>query len=453
MVTVMKTEAIRGGWTGRVIDDRFTLQQWLGGSDESGVFLTEMPGDQPQKAAIRLVSVDAQNADAQLARWQAAASLSHPHLMRLLHYGKCRVAGNPIVYAVIEFADENLAEILPHRPLTPGETSEMLEPVLDALTYLHGKGFVHGHLKPSNIMVVNDQVKLSCDNVQAAGKLDKRAAANGVYDAPEIAAGTITQAADVWSLGVTLVETLTQRPPVFNHATQADPVVPESIPQPFAGLARESLRFDPALRCTLGQLGDRPKAPQAQHQPPASKANPTAPANLRLPWVAAAVVVAIVLIVIFLMHSHHAETSQAAVEDQSEPAIAKPSAASPAPERQSSKPATPDADAPVPAPAHASNAAVVEQVLPDLLPKAVSSIHGQFVVKVRVSVDPTGAVSDADFDSEGPSKYFAKAALEAAKRWRFKPAEVGGEAVASAWVLEFRFKRDGAEVTPVKVAP
>ena len=89
MVNVMKTEAIRGDWEGRVIDGKFTLRQWLGGSDVSGVFLTELPGDPPQKAAIRLIPAGQIDAEAQLARWQAAAALSHPHLMRLLHCGRC----------------------------------------------------------------------------------------------------------------------------------------------------------------------------------------------------------------------------------------------------------------------------------------------------------------------------------------------------------------------------
>jgi TonB family protein len=365
--------------------------------------------------------------------------------MRLLHCGRCQIAGNPMIYAVTEVAEENLAEILPHRPLTATETGEMLEPVLDALAYLHAKGFVHGHLKPSNIMVVGDQVKLSSDHIQPAGTLGKLAPAIGAYDAPEVAIGAISPAADVWSLGITLVEALTQRPPVFDRATQGDPVVPESMPEPYASIARESLRTDPARRCSLGEIGDRLKAPPAPRPPLAPKPVPAAPAKLHPSWIVAAVVVALVLIAIFLMRSHNTEPPQAALDERSEPSIAKPSASSPASGKRSSKPAATLSPA--------NNAAVVEQVLPDLLPKAVSSIHGQFLVKVRVSVDATGAVSSAAFDSQGPSKYFANAALEASRRWRFKPAQVNGEAVASAWVLAFRFTRDGTEVTPVELAP
>jgi TonB family protein len=91
--------------------------------------------------------------------------------------------------------------------------------------------------------------------------------------------------------------------------------------------------------------------------------------------------------------------------------------------------------------------------MPDLLPGAVASIHGQVNVKVRVAVDATGAVSNASLDSPGPSKYFANAALEAARRWRFKAAQARGQAVASVWMLQFQFKQSGTDVMPVEVTP
>jgi serine/threonine protein kinase len=154
--------------------------------------------------------------------------------MRLFHTGRCQIDTAGLLYAVTEFADEVLSEILPERPLTPREAKEMLDPVLDVLLYLHGKGFVHGHLKPSNIMVVDNQLKLSGDSLQITGEFSKHFFTPGVYGAPKGATETISPAADVWSLGVTLIEVLTQHPPVWDRSTNRDPIVPESIPQPFA---------------------------------------------------------------------------------------------------------------------------------------------------------------------------------------------------------------------------
>ncbi len=51
--------------------------------------------------------------------------------------------GAPVLYAVMEFAEEDLSQILPVRPLAPAEVSDLLPPLLDGLSYLHQKGFVH----------------------------------------------------------------------------------------------------------------------------------------------------------------------------------------------------------------------------------------------------------------------------------------------------------------------
>src|ERR1700758_913532 len=253
----MNTAVIRSDWIGRVIDGRFPLLEWLGGSGRSSVFLTELPGEGSQKAAIKLIPADAREAEFHVAHWAKTTKLSHPHLARLLHTGRFYFDTAPFHYVVTEYSEEVLSQILPERPLTPDEAREMLDPILDVLSYLHGRGFVHGHLKPSNIMVVDNQLKLSADSIHIAGEVDGHFGTPGVYDAPEVAAAAISPAADVWSLGVTLVEVLTQHPPVWDRSTNRGPAVPESVPQPFAAIVQECLRRDPARRCTLSDIRAR----------------------------------------------------------------------------------------------------------------------------------------------------------------------------------------------------
>ena len=74
-----------------------------------------------------------------------------------------KLTGEDLLYVVTEYADETLSQILPERPLSPREAREMLGPVLGALSYLHNRCLTHGHLRPTNIMVIDDQVKLSPD--------------------------------------------------------------------------------------------------------------------------------------------------------------------------------------------------------------------------------------------------------------------------------------------------
>ena len=167
-------------WEGRVVEEKFPLQQWLGSSDHSIVFLTQRTGSEAKKAAIKLIPaegrhqensmVESSKEDSQLKRWAEAAKLSHPHLIRLLESGRCQIDGTQLLYVVMEFAEENLAEILPLRALSAGEASEMLQPTAEALAYLHQAGLTHGGIKPSNILAIDNQLKISADRIQKAGR-------------------------------------------------------------------------------------------------------------------------------------------------------------------------------------------------------------------------------------------------------------------------------------------
>ena len=96
---------------------------------------------------------------------------------------------------------------------------------------------------------------------------------------------------------------------------------------------------------------------------------------------------------------------------------------------------------------------VAQQVLPDVLESARNTIRGTVKVKVNVDVDRSGNVEGADLESPGPSKYFARAALQAAQQWKFKPANIAGQGVLSSWTLQFEFTRDGTRVIPKQESP
>ena len=81
------------------------------------------------------------------------------------------------------------------------------------------------------------------------------------------------------------------------------------------------------------------------------------------------------------------------------------------------------------------------------------TIKGTIKVSVGLSVDANGIVTDATIDSPGPSKYFAGKSLEAARHWKFKPAQVGGNAAPSTWTVEFQYKQSGINVVPEQTAP
>ena len=111
----MRTAEIRDDWVGRIIDGRFTLLQWLGGTERSVVYLTELSGPGSQKVSIKLIWADAADAEDYIAGWAATAAVSHPHLVRIYHTGQGEIDSTRLVYAVTEYAEEVLSEIIPER--------------------------------------------------------------------------------------------------------------------------------------------------------------------------------------------------------------------------------------------------------------------------------------------------------------------------------------------------
>jgi TonB family protein len=459
-------------WEGRVVSGRFRLLNCLGGSEQSAVYLTEIDGS---KVAIKLIPADGAQAQIQRSRWELASKLSHPHLLRILHTGRWRADDEGDTYfAVMEYADENLAQILPSRLLTPAEASEMLIPTLDVLDYLHGRGMIHGSIKPANIMAVDDELKLSSDGIRPIGESGESAETGNPYDAPENATGAISASSDFWSLGMTLVGALTNRLPTWDRTTENDPELPENIPQPFDDIAKHCLTRNPGRRWSTTEIrtfldgapvtrkegvvdeqlsevaeGRESPALAAQRRVPSPEARepvverPGTEGKRRGDRVAAAVIIVLVLVVAGVrLFRHSLQTQQPA------------SATSPQPSAASPMPPTLPASSPTSRTnANAGRGAVAHDVLPDVSRKARDTISGTVTVKVKVDVDTSGAVSHAALVSSGGSGYFANQALQAARKWTFTPPSVDGKAMPSEWTLRFEFKRNGTKAVPQRMSP
>jgi TonB family protein len=237
-------------WEGHVINGAYPLQRHLGSSDHSGVFLTEARNT---RLAIKIVPAIAEQAELQLARWLTAGDLDHPNLVGIFEAGRCQVDGRPYLYALMEYADQDLAQLLQRRALTEDEAREMLMPTLAALGFLHQKKFVQGRVKPSNILVVGDQLKLASDTICRVGEAVDGVGPLSAYEAPEARETGRSAAGDIWALGVMICEALTRRQPMALHGG-GNPVFPVDLSPAFRELTAWCLSRRPSDRPEVSEL-------------------------------------------------------------------------------------------------------------------------------------------------------------------------------------------------------
>ena len=172
-----------------------------------------------------------------------------------------------------------------------------------------------------------------------------------------------------------------------------------------------------------------------------------------LRWGAIAVV-AVILILFFGLRGRRSvpqsQIAQTTVQPAPEQAVDQPQAIPAAPKTASHDSTT----ARIPAASSGTvQGSVRDRILPNVSPSARRTIQGHIRVGVRVSVDAAGNVAGVSLQSRGPSEYFARLARESAERWRFSPAQINGQPVASEWILKFAFGRTSTEVHPAQVSP
>jgi len=455
-------------WEGKLVNGTLPLRRFLGCSNHAGVFLTEQSAENRPQVAIKFVPADISAAEGLLVRWGAATTLIHPNLVRIFDVGRYRCEGRDYLYAVMEHADQTLAEILPRRPLAVEEVRELLVPTLDTLLFLHRKGLIHGRLKPSNFLAVNDRLKLASDSIRPIEHSASGRTRTSAYDPPESKDRGLNAAGDMWGLGMTLLEALTQQTTAWPDETV---FFPADLPAPFDNTVLRCLSIAPAGRPTVLDLEAQfkfaqPAAPTptraAAAQPsvsqaPPPKPAPPAPAPARSSAPTAAATVAPKKgswrrgLAIFLPFALAAWLIVHFFGNKSTPPQ-PPAAPTPAPVATptAAKPAEPAPTTSAPAPTTAAPAAVtsqpatspdvVHQVIPVIPPDAQNKIRGRIHVTVRVLVDKDGNVMGAMVENPGPSQFLADLAEQAAGDWKFAPA---AKQKTRVWMVLFVFTRNG----------
>ena len=195
---------------------------------------------------------------------QAAANLSHPNIVNMYDWGR----DGETYYIVMEYVKGvDLKSLVSQQgPLDPHKAAEYAAQVCSALAVAHGYDIIHRDIKPHNIVLASDgTVKVMDFGIARAGNttMTQTGSVLGTaqYISPEQAQGKqLSPASDLYSLGVTLYEMVTGRPPFDADTPVAtalqqvndEPVPPRqvraSIPPALEAVILRAMRKNPAER-------------------------------------------------------------------------------------------------------------------------------------------------------------------------------------------------------------
>ncbi len=186
--------------------------------------------------------------------------LRNDHVVRYKDYGDYKA----FPFLVMQLADSNLSELMKsHGKLTADESLIVIRDCLKGLIYLHKNRHVHRDIKPHNILIFDQRYVLGdlgivkwsdfTDDFISAGTITRNDMQLGswFYMAPEQSdnPASVTQASDIYALGVTWFEMLTldyMSPAKIASRTFTDPCDTEEITR----CIRKMLDYNPASRPT-----------------------------------------------------------------------------------------------------------------------------------------------------------------------------------------------------------
>jgi len=231
----------------KLFGNRYEIGQMIGTGGMADVYIGE---DQrlSRKVAVKVLRSDLARDPSFLARFRkealAAAGLNHPGIVAVYDSGEEGLNS----YIVMELVNgHTLREELSNpATLTVDRSLEIIEGVLDALSYSHRNGIIHRDIKPGNIMlteygvvkVMDFGIARAMDDIGATMTSTWNVVGTAQYLSPEQATGEAADLrSDIYSVGCLLYELVTGQPPftgdtpvaiAYQHVS-SDFVLPSAI--------------------------------------------------------------------------------------------------------------------------------------------------------------------------------------------------------------------------------
>ncbi|MDQ3655388.1 MAG: serine/threonine protein kinase, partial [Chloroflexota bacterium] len=254
----------------RLLADRYEVIEVIG-SGASAVTWRGHDQRLDRQVAIKILRREGEQDAAYVQRFErearTSASVSSGHVVNVFDVGQ----QDGWLYLVMQFVDgEDLKHVIARRgPLPVEEAREVTRQILDGLAAIHRAGILHRDIKPQNVLVDRNGVVRVADFGIAQTAADAgltmagTAVGTAAYMAPEQAqAGPLSEATDIYAVGVVLYEMLTGGLP-FDRQTamatmlahvQEQPVAPsqraprQDIPLRFDGIVLQAMAKNPRDR-------------------------------------------------------------------------------------------------------------------------------------------------------------------------------------------------------------
>jgi serine/threonine protein kinase len=255
--------------------DRYRPQRLLARGGSSLVFLA-FDENLGREVALKLF---ASGRGEDVARFRAEvrvlANLRHHGVVSILDAGTDRSApDDPRPFLVMELVDgDTLRTSMDNSTMSTRHIGEVGFEVAEALEYVHARGVIHRDITPSNIMLVDYRTRFSRPRAQltdfgiaidssAPRGRERSAIGTAAYLSPEQALNqSLSPASDIYSLGLVLLECFTGVRAFPGGAVasairrlDADPEIPDSVPEDWGRLIRWMTDREPSARPTSADV-------------------------------------------------------------------------------------------------------------------------------------------------------------------------------------------------------
>ena len=238
---------------GDTVNDQYTIKGCIAHGGLGWVYLAydQNVNDRPVVLKGLVHSGDAEAQAIAMAERQFLAEVTHPGIVKIYNFVEHDDKhGNPVGYIVMEYVGGTSLKEAKGENLPVAQAIGYMLEILPALGYLHSIGLTYNDLKPENIMVTEEQLKLI--DLGAVSRINSFGYLYGTpgFQAPEIVRTGPTVATDIYTVGRTLaaltLNLRTRKGRYVDGLPEDDPVLAQY--DSFGRLLRRAIDPDPRRR-------------------------------------------------------------------------------------------------------------------------------------------------------------------------------------------------------------